>query len=454
MVTNHSDDHKTPPGVGGLALLRLLPQFRRHTLQTFHQLSRQHGHFIRFKGLLTAYQLTHPCAVEHVLQTNQQNYRKGRLYAEAKSSLGNGLLISEGDFWRRQRRLAQPAFHRQHLAGFAKVMTDAAEAMLGQWQASERGGRPLDVVSEMKRLTLRIVGLTLFGTELGDGMLTISRALEIGRAHFMRRMWQPVRLPMSIPTKGNRVFLRAIRDAEGVIYRVIAEHRRRPEASPHNLLSLLLRVQDVDTGERMSDRQLRDESLTIITAGHETTAVALSWTWYLLARHRDAERKLHEELSGVLGGRTPTFEDLPNLKYTLMIIEEALRLYPPAWVIGRTALADDEIGGYRIRAGSEIILSPYITQRHADFWDEPEEFKPERFSPEKSAARPRFAYFPFGGGARVCIGNNFALMEAQLILATVAQRYLLRLPPGHVVEPEASFTLHPRQSVPMNLVKV
>lgn len=453
-MANQSDDHKTPPGVSGLALLRLLPQFRRDSLQTFHNLSRQYGHFIRFKGLLTAYLLTHPRDVERVLQTNQQSYRKGRLYAEAKSSLGNGLLISEGDFWRRQRRLAQPAFHRQHIAGFAKVMTDAAEAMLEQWQTYEHGGRPLDVVSEMKRLTLRIVGLTLFSTELGDGMLTISRAVEVARAHFMRRMWQSIRLPVSIPTKSNRLFLRAIRDAEGVIYRIIAEHRRQPEASPHNLLSMLLRAKDEDTGERMSDRQLRDESLTIITAGHETTAVALSWAWYLLARHKDVERKLHDELSGVLGGRAPTFEDLPNLKYTLMIIEEALRLYPPVWVIGRTAIADDEIDGYRIKAGSEIILSPYLTQRHADFWDEPEEFRPERFSPEESAARPRFAYFPFGGGARVCIGNNFALMEAQLILATVAQKYLLRLPTERVVEPEASFTLHPRQSVLMNLVKL
>jgi cytochrome P450 len=440
--------------MGGLTLLGLLPQFRRNSLQTFNKLSQQYGHFIRFKGLLTAYQLTHPRDVEHVLQTNQQNYRKSRIYAEAKSSLGNGLLISEGDFWRRQRRLAQPAFHRQHIAGFTKMMTDATEAMLDGWQKYERGGRPLDVVSEMKRLTLRLVGLTLFGTELGDGMRTISRALEIARAHFMRRMWQPIRLPMSIPTKNNRVFLQAIRGAEEVIYRIIAEHRQQPKANQHNLLSMLLRAKDEDTVERMSDRQLRDELLTIITAGHETTAVALSWTWCLLAQHEDVERKLHEELSSVLGGRTPTFEDLPDLKYTLMIIEEALRLYPPVWMIGRMAIADDEIDGYRIKAGSEIILSPYLTQRHADFWDEPGEFKPERFSTEEAAARPRFAYFPFGGGARVCIGNNFALMEAQLILATVAQKYRLRLPPDYVVEPEASFTLHPRQSVLMNLVKL
>ncbi|MEJ7625168.1 MAG: cytochrome P450 [Pyrinomonadaceae bacterium] len=443
-----------PSGVSGFALFKMLPQFRRDLLQTFSNLSQEYGHIVRLKGLLTAYQLTHPHDIERVLQTNQQNYRKGRIYAEAKSSIGNGLLISEGDFWRRQRRLAQPSFHRQHIAGFAKIMTDSTETMLEQWQKYEQDEQPFDVVSEMKRLTLRIVGLTLFSTELGDGMDVISRSLEIARAHFMRRMWQPIRLPVSIPTKRNRVYLRAIRDAEEIIYRIIAEHRQKPEANPNNLLSMLLRAQDEETGESMSDRQLRDESLTIMTAGHETTAVALSWTWYLLSQHKDVERKLHAELADVLGGRTPTFEDLPNLKYTLMIIEEALRLYPPVWILGRMAIGDDEIGGYQIKAGSEIILSPYITHRHADFWDEPEKFNPERFSPEESAARPRFAYFPFGGGARLCIGNNFALMEAQLILATVAQKFRLRLLPDCVVEPEASFTLHPRQGIMMNLEKL
>lgn len=440
--------------MSGFALFKLLPQFRRNTLQTFLNLSQQYDHFVRFKGLLTAYLITNPRDIERVLQTNQQNYRKGRIYAEAESSLGNGLLISEGDFWRRQRRLAQPAFHRQHIAGFAKIMTDSTETMLERWRSYEQNGQAFDVVPEMKQLALRIVGLALFSTEMSGDIDVIGNALEIARAHFMRRMWQPIKMPVSIPTKANRVFLQAIREAEEVVYRIIAEHRQNPEANPHNLLSMLLRAQDEETGDSMSDRQVRDESLTIMTAGHETTAVALSWTWYLLAQHKDVERKLHEELSGVLGGRTPTAEDLPNLKYTLMIIEEALRLYPPVWVVGRMAIKTDEIGGYKVKAGSEIIISPYLTHHHSDFWREPEKFNPERFSPEESAARPRFAYFPFGGGARVCIGNNFALMEAQLILATVAQQYRLLLSPDCVIEPEASFTLHPRQGVMMKLEKL
>lgn len=454
IMVNQSDNHKTPPGVSGLALFKLLPQFRRDLLGTFSDLSRQYGHFVRFKGLLTVYLLTDPPDIERVLQTNQQNYRKSRMYAEGKPSLGNGLLISEGDFWRRQRRLAQPAFHRQRIAEFAKTMTDSTAEMLDQWQKRRENEKRLDIIAEMKRLTLRIVGLTLFSTELGDGMSVIGNSLEIARAHFMRRMWQPVRLPVSIPTKANRAYLKAIREAEAVVYRIIAGHRKQPEANPHDLLSMLLRARDEETGEQMSDRQLRDESLTIITAGHETTAVALSWTWYLLARHEDVERKLCDELKSVLGGRAPTAEDLPNLKYTLMVIEEALRLYPPIWIVGRMPIADDEASGYKIKAGSEVLLSPYITHRHPDFWDEPEKFNPERFSPEESAARPRFAYFPFGGGARVCIGNNFALMEAQLVLATIAQKYRLRLSPDSIIEPEASFTLHPRESVMMTLQKI
>ena len=445
---------KTVPGVSGLALFRMLPQFRRDPLEAFSSLSRQYGHFVRFKGLVTAFQLTHPRDIEHVLQTNQQNYRKGRIYAEAKASIGDGLLVSEGDFWRRQRRLAQPAFHRQRIAGLAKIMADSSESMLEQWQRYKPGDPPFDVVPEMKRLALRIVGLALFSTDLGDDMDVINRTLETARAHFLRRMWQPVRLPVSIPTRRNRIFLRAVREAEAVIYRIINEHRQRSDANQADLLSMLMRVRDDETGESMNDRQLRDESLTILTAGHETTAIALSWTWYLLSRHEEIERKLQDELSTVLGGRAPTFEDLPNLKYSLMIIEEAMRLYPPAWVIGRTAIGDDEISGRRVKAGAEILLSPYITHRHPDFWDEPQSFKPERFSPEKSAGRPRFAYFPFGGGARLCIGNNFALMEMQIILATVAQRYRLRLSPGQTVEPEASFTLHPRRGIKMHLLEL
>ncbi|HEX8422351.1 MAG TPA: cytochrome P450 [Pyrinomonadaceae bacterium] len=441
----------TPPGLGVLDLFRVMPEMRRDPLRFFAGLSAKFGHVVGMKGLWTTYQITHPRDIEHVLQTNNQNYRKGRQYQEFRSSVGNGLLISEGEFWRRQRRLAQPAFHRQRINAFGETMTNSAAAMLARWQAYTGSGEPFNVVAEMMRLTLQIVGHTIFGTDLSADTDHIARSLDIARAHAIRRMWQPIKLPVTFPTRANRVFLRAIRESEQVIYRMI-EARRRGEVATDDLLSLLMRARDEETGEAMSDEQLRAEAATILTAGHETTALALSWAWYLLSLHPEVEAKLHAELEAVLLGRaTPAVADLPRLTYTRMVVEEALRLYPPAWVIGRTAIHDDEIGGYRIKAGSEIIMCLYVTHRHPEFWDEPDKFDPERFSPERVAARPRYAYFPFGGGPRQCIGNNFALMEAQLVLATVATRYRLRLTPGQRVEPEASITLHPRHGIRMTL---
>ena len=436
-----------------MALFRMMPRFRRDPLRTFTNLARQFGDVVRMKGLWTAYQFSHPRDIEHILQTNHRNYHKSKFYAEGRSSVGNGLLLSEGDFWRRQRRLAQPAFHRQRIAGFAKVMADATEAMLEEWRPSARRGEPLNISAEMMRLTLSIVGSALFSTDLSRDTDTIGRSLAVAREHLIRRMWQPVRLPISIPTRRNRNYLRAIRAADAVIYGMIAERRRRPAdaADTDDLLTMLMRARDEETGEAMSDKQLRDEAMTIMVAGHETTALALSWAWYLLSQHAEVERKLHAELAATLDGRAPTFEDIPELKYTTMIIEEAMRLYPPAWVIARRAVNDDCVGGYRIEANSEVILLPYVTHRHPDFWENAEEFEPARFSPERSEGRPRYAYFPFGGGPRQCIGNNFAMMEATLVLATVAQKYRLRLVPGHPVEPEPSVTLHARHGIKMTL---
>jgi cytochrome P450 len=450
-VETRGEKPSTAAGLSGLRFFRLMSRFRREPLRVFFELNEEFGHIVRYNGLWTAYQITHPRDIEHVLQTNSQNYRKGRQYQEFRASIGNGLLISEGEFWRRQRRLAQPAFHRQRINAFGETMTNSAEAMLARWQAYAASGESFNVVAEMMRLTLQIVGHTIFGTDLSAETDHIARSLDIARAHAIRRMWQPVKLPVTFPTRANRAFLRAIRESEQVIYRMI-EARRRGEVATDDLLSLLMRARDEETGEAMSDEQLRAEAATILTAGHETTALALSWTWYLLSEHPEVEAKLHAELDAVLAGRAkPTVEDLPRLNYTRMVVEESLRLYPPAWVIGRTAIHDDEIGGYRIKANSEIVMCLYVTHRHPEFWDEPDKFDPERFTPERVAARPRYAYFPFGGGPRQCIGNNFALMEAQLVLATVAARYRLRLTPGQHVEPEASITLHPRHGIRMTL---
>ena len=435
-----------PPALHYLQLFGM----RRDPLAAFTSLARQHGHIVLFRGLYHAYQLTHPRDIEHVLQTNAHNYVKGRNYKKFVASTGNGLLVSDGDLWRRQRRLAQPAFHRQRLAAFAAVMAREAEAQGSRWQELARRSRPVDVSDEMMRLTLRIIGLTMFTTDLTAETDTIGRSLGVIREHSIRRMWQPFSIPISVPTPANLRFRRALAEGDRVLNEVI-DARRRGEIVNDDLLSLLLRARDEETGAGMSDEQLRAEVVTIIGAGHESTAVALSWTWYLLSQHPEAEERLHEELERELSGRTPTFEDLPRLAYTTMVIEEAMRLYPPAWALSRTAKGPDTLGGYPVAAGSEALLIPYVTHRHPDFWDDPEKFLPERFAPAAKESRPRFSYVPFGAGPRQCIGQHFGMTEMLIIVATLAQRFRLRLAPGARVVPEPSITLRPREGVPMTL---
>ncbi|MEJ7710228.1 MAG: cytochrome P450 [Pyrinomonadaceae bacterium] len=291
------------------------------------------------KVFWTTFILTHPTDIEHVLQTNAQNYHKGRSYRVMRESTGDGLFVSEGEFWRKQRRLAQPAFHRHRLAGFAQTMTRATEEMLASWDLrSGSGSEAFNIFAEMSALTLRIVGRTLFSTELAGETDAISRMLSVGQDFAIRRMWQTVKLPIGLPLPAHRRFQSAMREGDRIIYGMIDERRRRNtnEGLRDDLLEMLMEARDEATGEGMSNQQLRDEAFTIMVAGHETTALTLSWTWYLLAHHPHAERKLHTELASVLNGRTPTIEDLPNLKYTLMVIQETLRLYPPAWALGRT----------------------------------------------------------------------------------------------------------------------
>ena len=445
----------TPPGLSGIELYRTLPKLRRDTLRGFTDLTARFGHVVRFKGLWTTFILTHPQDIEHVLQTNAGNYRKGRSYRVMRESTGNGLFVSEGEFWRRQRRLAQPAFHRGRIAGFARTMAHATAEMLAKWDLRFTRGEAFDVFSEMSALTLRIVGRTLFSTELAGETDAISRMLAVGQDFAIRRMWQTFKLPLGWPLPAHRRFRSAMQEGDRIIYEMINEWRLgATEGQPDDLLQMLMGARDEATGEGMSDRQLRDEAFTIMVAGHETTALTLAWTWYLLAHHPHIERKLHAETASVLKGRAPTFEDLPDLKYASMVIQETLRMYPPAWALGRTSIEADEVGGYHVPAKSEMLLFTYTTHHHADFWESPDEFIPERFAPEQVAARQRFAYFPFGGGPRMCIGNNFALMEAQLVLAMIAQKYRLRLVDDHTVEPDPTVTLRPRTRIVTTLERV
>ena len=418
--------------------------------------AQEYGDVVSFGGTSAwaTYFVSHPEYVKHILQDNNHNYgKKNWLNDMIKPLTGEGLLTSEGEDWRQRRKLAQPAFHRERIAAFATGMTDATTAMLERWESSaapQQPQQPIDIVHEMQRLTLGVVSTALFSTDISADSDEMGGALNDIFAYFNHRSRTPLSLPASVPTRRNRRFKQAVQRLDAITYQVIEEHRRG-EVQSDDLLGMLLEARDEETGEGLSNTQLRDEVGTFLLAGHETTAMTLAWTWYMLSKHTAVEHKLHAELAAVLGGRLPTAADIPQLPYTRMVIQEVMRMYPAAWAMTRGIIEDDEIGGYPIKAGAIMILSPYVTHRHPDFWDNPEGFDPERFTPERIAERPRYAYFPFGGGPRQCIGNEFALMEAQLIVATVAQRYRLNLIPGQKVEPDPIFTLRPNTAVRMAL---
>jgi cytochrome P450 len=442
------------PGPRGFPLLGSLPDFAwgdptRALLDAF----REYGDVVRFRfGPVAFFGVNHPDHIRHVLQENRHNYTKSVNYEELRHVLGNGLLTSEGDSWLRQRRLAQPAFHRPRLAALASVITRETSSMLDRWSAHV--GATIDVSHEFMRVTLGIVGHSLFGVDLASDADSVGRAVSVALEWANARMVQLVRVPARVPTVANVRARLAIRTLDALVYRIIESRRHaiaRNDEPAHDLLAMLIEARDEKTGEGMSDVQLRDEVMTLVLAGHETTANALTWTAYLLSRHPAVERKLREEISSTIGDRTPTFDDLPKLSYTMMVIEESLRLYPPAWCVERQAIADDDVGGFAIPHGSIVLVAPYTMHRHPSYWDDPEGFDPERFAPSQTSTRPKFAYIPFGGGPRVCIGNHFALMEMQLVLAMIVQRYRLDLVSGHRVEIEPLVTLRPRYGMKMSV---
>lgn len=443
---------RSAPSAGqglGLATLR---EFRRDALEFLCRISNTHGDVVRWRiGPMPIYLLRHPDAVQRVLVDHSRNYdKKTRGYDTLRLFLGNGLLTSEGSFWRRQRRIAQPAFHRQRIAGFGKTMVSLTEDMMRAWERHADRGEPVDVAEEMTALTLRIVAKTLMSADVDGRESAVGRSVELLNGFARDLMTNPFALPVSLPTPRNRRFRRAADVLENTLRTIIAERRRTGEDA-EDLLSMLMNARDDETGESMSDDQLRDEAMTIFLAGHETTANALAWAFHLLSTHPDVERRLRAELTAVLGGRSPTMDDLGDLPYLQQVVKEALRLYPPAWSIGRRAVNEDVIDGYRIDAGSLVLLSPWVTHRHPGFWPNPEGFDPDRFAPGAEKTRPRYAYFPFGGGPRLCIGNNFALMEAQLVLATILPRVSAALVPGHPVVPQPLITLRPAHGLRMTL---
>ncbi|HUQ83213.1 MAG TPA: cytochrome P450, partial [Gemmatimonadaceae bacterium] len=369
-------------------------------------------------GAETLYLFSHPDLVRDVLVTNHRNFHKGRGLERAKMLLGDGLLTSEGDFHLRQRRLAQPAFHRQRIAAYGATMAKHAVARRDRW----RDGLTIDAHEEMMALTLAIVGKTLFDADVEHEAEEIGAALATTFESFNFGFFLPFgALLEKLPLPATLRFRKARARLDATIYRII-EERRRSGADRGDLLSMLLLAQDTEgDGTGMTDLQLRDEAMTIFLAGHETTANALTWTWYLLSQHPHVEARLHAEIDAALGGRAPTADDLPALPYTRMVLAESMRLYPPAWIVGRRAMRPFEASGYTIPARSIVLACQYVMHRDPRWFPDPERFDPQRFAPERQAERPKFAYFPFGGGPRVCIGEQFAWMEGIILLATIAQ---------------------------------
>jgi cytochrome P450 len=426
----------------------MLPAVRRNPTETFRRTAQRYGDVAYLAiGPRRGFLITSPADIRHVLQDNARNYHKSPLYAKLRTSLGDGLLTSEGAFWLRQRRIAQPAFHRQRIAALATAMAAAAGETAARWEAFATAGRPVDIADEMMQLTRTVVVRTLLGGDLGPYADRVDHAWSVMNEYIAEGFWSLGFRDLFNPAKRRRFDTARAVLGQAVDY--VIERRRREPSDRTDLLSLLMSAQDEETGEVMTDEQLRVEITTFLLAGQETTSLALTWTWYLLSQHPSAQRALEEEVDSALHGRLPGFDDLADLQYTRMVIEESLRLYPPAWGFSRQALADDELGGYPLPRGWLAFIVPYVLHRLPAFWDDPETFDPERFTPERSAARPKFVYLPFGAGPRQCIGSQFALVEAQLVVATLSQSYRLRHVPTHRVEPWPLITLRPRFGMQM-----
>ncbi|HJQ22463.1 MAG TPA: cytochrome P450 [Blastocatellia bacterium] len=439
-----------PPSPKRQPIMGHLMGFRRDPLNFLLDAAAEYGDFVHFKfGPQDIFFINHPDTVRDVLVTNNRNFTKSRGLEMAKRFLGEGLLTSEGEFHRRQRRLAQPAFHHKRIQAYANIMARYGARHRERWQ----DGQTLDISQEMMGLTLAIVGKTLFDADVEGEARAIGGALT-DIMHMFDRITTPFPwLLEMLPLPSNFRFARARARLDETIYRIINERRATGE-DRGDLLSMLLLATDTEgDGTGMSDRQLRDEAMTIFLAGHETTANALTWTWYLLSQHPEVEARLHEEIAAVLQDRLPTAEDFPRLRYTEMVLSEAMRLYPPAWAIGRRAINDYPIGEYTVPSRAIILMSPYVMHRSPRYYAEPARFDPERWTTEAREARPKFAYFPFGGGPRVCIGEGFAWMEGVLLIATIAQRWRMRLAPGQQVAPQPMITLRARNGIRMRLEK-
>ncbi|HEX5003178.1 MAG TPA: cytochrome P450 [Bacteroidia bacterium] len=443
---------KLPPGPRGHFVAGNLRDLRLRVLDFISGLRNEYGDvvIIRF-AFRKVFYVQHPDLIRHVLQENYRNYTKSLRYEQFKYLLGNGLLTSEGDFWLRQRRLIQPAFHKDRLRALGEDMINCTEDMIRRWEAAGNSIK-LNVAGEMMFLTLQIVAKTLLSANVGASTAIVGRSLSYLLHSVNRRTRTPILLPIWIPTPGHIRIKKAVKAINEVLEQVFSEHLQ-PRKGRYDLLDMLMETRYEDTGEPMSRQQLRDEVMTLFVAGHETTANALSWTLYLLSQHEPVRIKCVEEITAVCDHRPVASEQMHQLRYLTAVIEESMRLYPPAWMVGRRAINTDRLGDWEIPAGFNLLISPYAIHRDARYWPNPDKFQPERFLNE-AAERPRYAYMPFGGGPRMCIGNNFAMMEMTLVLATLLCKYK---PLYHENTPpvaEPLITLRPRGELNLTMERI
>lgn len=432
-----------PPSPPGQWLLGNLPEFRRDMLGFFTRCAREYGDFVALKlGPRRVHLASHPDFVEQVLVTENRKFGKSYVFELLRPVLGNGLLNSEGEFWLRQRRLMQPAFSKSSVNNYAGSIIEYTQRLLAQWS----DGQPCDVHREMTRLTMGIVGKALMDIDLTEVSSEVAAPLEEAMRDFSHRFESAFNFPPWVPTPRNRRAKRNVHRLDAVVNRIIRA-RREAGGDRGDLLSKLIHARDEVDHTGMTDRQLRDEVMTLFLAGHETTANALAWTWFLLGQNPVAESRLHEELVTVLGDRWPDAADVPKLVYTEAVLKESMRLYPPAFAFSRRVLADATVGGYHVPAGSAVIMSQWVIHRDERWWDEPEKFCPQRWLEPTTKPRPTYAYFPFGGGPRGCIGNTFAMLEAILVVAAIAARYRIELIAPETVRPWPSVTLRPRGAI-------
>lgn len=439
------------PGPRGLPVLGSLPTLAREPVPFFMNLSRKYGELIPIRlGLSTALLLNRPEQVEHVLQRHHRNYRKTRLMKKLQPMLGTGLLTSGGDLWASQRRLMQPAFHRHKIEAIAETMQRVIAQRTWNWQRAAHSGAPLNVARDMAATTLEVAVTTMFGADIGPRIEEAIECIEVLQVETPKRVFALTPLREWLPSPAQRRFREAVRTLDEIVYGII-RRRRESGAERDDLLSLLMAARDAETDRAMTDRQLRDEVMTMFAAGHETTSNAMTWMFSLFSEHSDVCRLVRNEIDTACGSGEPGATDLSQLAYTTAVINEALRLYPPIWWTSRVSIAPDEISGYRVPKNTIVLICPWTIQRHPDIWEEPDTFRPARFLPGNERGRHKFAFFPFGAGPRVCIGSGFAMMEMKLILAAILPRFTFKRCGAVEVEPGPYLTLKPRDGLPMRI---